>query len=157
MRFGHVSCVGLNPGRSHSLLGNKTSRALNTGYVYGWIYGLFIISIALTDLGSNNLFPTFFYLREEPVCHNLMPHLIAQVFPLSLKPKSRPRIQELQNEKASAFGIWHASIKTRCLGYHLFLILTRALLLRFKQTVLKVKLGYIKKTQPNPLEQYIDH
>lgn len=90
-----------------------------------------------------------------------MPHLIARVFPLSLKPKSRPRIQELQNEKASAFGIWHASIKkTRCLGYHLFLILTRALLLRFKQTVLKVELGVRekkRKNQPNPLEQYIDH
>lgn len=65
MQFGHVSCVELYPGQSHSLLGDKTSLAPNTGYVYGWIYELFIISIALIDLGSNNLFPTFFLFQRR--------------------------------------------------------------------------------------------
>lgn len=78
MRFGQVSCVGLYPGRSRSLLGDKTSAALNTGCTHGWIYGVVIILIALIDVGSNIFFQHFFffYLRKEPVCHNLMPHLI---------------------------------------------------------------------------------
>lgn len=76
MRFGQETCVGLYPRQSHSPLSNKNRTALNTSCMYGWIYGVFIILIALIDLGSNIFFQHFFYLRKEPVCHNLMPHLI---------------------------------------------------------------------------------
>lgn len=60
MRFGQVSCVGFYAGRSRSLLSDKNSAALNTGCIYGWIYGVFIILIALIDLGSNIFFQHFF-------------------------------------------------------------------------------------------------
>lgn len=66
--------MGLYP---RSLLGDTGSVAATVGCGYGWIYGAVIILIALLDLGSNIFFQHLLYLRKEPVCHNLMPHLIA--------------------------------------------------------------------------------
>lgn len=65
MRFGQVSCAGLYPGRSRGFLSDKTSTALSTGCIYSWIYGVFIILIALIDLGSNIFFQLFFLLKER--------------------------------------------------------------------------------------------
>lgn len=65
------------------------------------------------------------------------------------------RIQELQNEKASAFGIWHASIKKPAACAIIFLNSDQHTSAQIQTDSSEGRAGGIYKT--NPLEQYVEH